>query len=55
MSLGELVAVLGSAELLLLLVTLAATLGLGGPPPRLAPGPGAGPVESEAPSVKEAA
>ncbi|HEY6005392.1 MAG TPA: hypothetical protein VIV57_21110 [Anaeromyxobacter sp.] len=55
MSFGELVAVLGSAELLLLLVTLAATLVQGERPARLALDRRRGPVEAERPGVKEAA
>jgi hypothetical protein len=55
MSFGELVAVLGSAELLLLLVALAASLFSGDRPPRLGPGPRAKPAEQARPGVKEAA
>jgi hypothetical protein len=54
-SFGELVAVLGSAELLLLLVALAASLVQGAPPPRFGPGPKAGPAEAKAPRVRDAA
>ena len=55
MGFGELVAVVGSAELLLLLVALAATLVRGDPPPRLGPEPRGRPSDAARTEVKEAA
>lgn len=55
MTFGELVAAIGAAELIVLLLGLAAMLAAGDPPPRLGAPPGARPAPADGRRVKEAA